>query len=76
MKSRDVQTIILNYLSPNTYIVIIIYVIYTCLFILPQNYNAKISIGLAKLEPSSSDRPVILKGTYGYAAPECVETGN
>jgi hypothetical protein len=51
---------------------IIISVVCTCLFILPQNYNAKVSkFGWAKLGFHSTvhiDR--------GYAAPEYLEKGN
>lgn len=44
-----------------------------------QSYNAKISdFGLAKLGPSASQSHVTTRvmGTYGYAAPEYVATGN
>lgn len=43
-----------------------------------QSYNAKISdFGLAKLGPSASQSHVTTRvmGTYGYAAPEYVQTG-
>lgn len=46
---------------------------------LPQMYNAKISdFGLAKLGPSGGDSHVTTRvmGTYGYAAPEYIATGN
>ena len=46
---------------------------------LVQNYNAKISdFGLAKLGPTGGDSHVSTRvmGTYGYAAPEYVATGN
>lgn len=51
----------------------------TFLFLLLQNYNAKISdFGLAKLGPSGGDSHVTTRvmGTYGYAAPEYIATGN
>lgn len=44
-----------------------------------QSYTAKISdFGLAKLGPSASQSHVTTRvmGTYGYAAPEYVATGN
>lgn len=44
-----------------------------------QSYNAKISdFGLAKLGPSSGQSHVTTRvmGTYGYAAPEYIATGN
>jgi serine/threonine protein kinase len=44
-----------------------------------QDYNVKLSdFGLAKLGPINGDSHVttIVMGTYGYAAPEYVETGN
>lgn len=44
-----------------------------------QSYNAKISdFGLAKLGPSASQSHVTTRvmGTFGYAAPEYVATGN
>jgi len=44
-----------------------------------QDYNAKISdFGLAKLGPSGGDSHVSTRimGTYGYAAPEYVATGD
>lgn len=44
-----------------------------------QNYNAKISdFGLAKLGPSGEQSHVTTRvmGTYGYAAPEYMATGN
>lgn len=44
-----------------------------------QSYNAKISdFGLAKIGPSASQSHVTTRvmGTYGYAAPEYVSTGN
>lgn len=44
-----------------------------------QNYDAKISdFGLAKLGPSGENTHVTTRimGTYGYAAPEYVATGN
>lgn len=44
-----------------------------------QHYNAKISdFGLAKLGPSGGDSHVTTRvmGTYGYAAPEYIATGN
>lgn len=47
--------------------------------LLDGNYNAKISdFGLAKLGPSGSNSHVTTRvmGTYGYAAPEYVETGH
>lgn len=43
-----------------------------------QNYNAKISdFGLAKLGPAEGNSHVTTRvmGTYGYAAPEYVATG-
>ena len=49
------------------------------LFFLLQNYNAKISnFGLAILGPSGADSHVTtgVVGTYGYAAPEYIATGN
>lgn len=48
-------------------------------FCLLQNYNAKISdFGLAKLGPSGGESHVTTRvmGTYGYAAPEYIATGN
>ena len=51
----------------------------TFLFLLLQNYNAKISdFGLAKLGPSGGDSHLTtwVMGTYGYAAPEYVATCN
>lgn len=48
-------------------------------FLLFQSYNAKLSdFGLAKLGPSASQSHVTTRvmGTYGYAAPEYVATGN
>ncbi|OIS98338.1 PREDICTED: probable serine/threonine-protein kinase Cx32, chloroplastic isoform X2 [Nicotiana attenuata] len=47
--------------------------------LLDGNYNAKISdFGLAKLGPSGGNSHVTTRvmGTYGYAAPEYVETGH
>jgi len=44
-----------------------------------QSYNAKISdFGLAKLGPSGGQSHVTTRvmGTYGYAAPEYIATGN
>lgn len=44
-----------------------------------QSYNAKISdFGLAKMGPTASQSHVTTRvmGTYGYAAPEYVATGN
>lgn len=44
-----------------------------------QGYNAKIAdFGLAKLGPSVGESHVTTRvmGTYGYAAPEYVATGN
>jgi serine/threonine protein kinase len=44
-----------------------------------QSYTAKLSdFGLAKLGPSASQSHVTTRvmGTYGYAAPEYVATGN
>lgn len=44
-----------------------------------QSYNAKMSdFGLAKLGPSASQSHVTTRvmGTYGYAAPEYMQTGN
>jgi len=44
-----------------------------------QDFNAKISdFGLAKLGPSGGDSHVTTRimGTYGYAAPEYVATGD
>jgi len=44
-----------------------------------QDYNAKISdFGLAKLGPSGEDSHVStsIMGTYGYAAPEYIATGD
>lgn len=44
-----------------------------------QNYNAKISdFGLAKLGPAGGESHVTTRimGTYGYAAPEYVATGD
>ena len=44
-----------------------------------QSYSAKLSdFGLAKLGPSASQSHVTTRvmGTYGYAAPEYVATGN
>lgn len=44
-----------------------------------QSYTAKISdFGLAKMGPSASQSHVTTRvmGTYGYAAPEYVATGN
>lgn len=44
-----------------------------------QSYNAKISdFGLAKLGPSGGDSHVTTRimGTYGYAAPEYIATGD
>lgn len=49
------------------------------LFLSLQNYNSKLSdFGLAKLGPSASKSHVTTRvmGTYGYAAPEYVATGN
>ena len=49
------------------------------LFFVQQDYNAKISdFGLAKLGPSGgeSDVSTRIMGTYGYAAPEYIATGN
>lgn len=49
------------------------------LFYLLQKYNAKISdFGLAKLGPSGENSHVTTRimGTYGYAAPEYMATGN
>lgn len=49
------------------------------LFLFLQSYNAKISdFGLAKLGPSASQSHVTTRvmGTYGYAAPEYVATGD
>lgn len=46
---------------------------------LVQSYNAKISdFGLAKLGPSGGDSHVTTRimGTYGYAAPEYIATGD
>ena len=51
----------------------------TFLFLLLQNYNAKISdFGLAILGPSGDDSHVTtgVTGTYVYAAPEYIVTGN
>ncbi|KAL2551210.1 Protein kinase superfamily protein [Forsythia ovata] len=47
--------------------------------LLDGNYNAKLSdFGLAKLGPSKGNSHVTtrVKGTYGYAAPEFIATGN
>ncbi|KAK0603133.1 hypothetical protein LWI29_001718 [Acer saccharum] len=47
--------------------------------LLDKNYNAKLSdLGLAMLGPSSEESPIStdVRGTYGYAAPEYVATGN
>lgn len=44
-----------------------------------QSYNARISdFGLAKIGPTASQSHVTTRvmGTYGYAAPEYVATGN
>ncbi|KAK4843930.1 hypothetical protein QYF36_014469 [Acer negundo] len=44
-----------------------------------QNYKAKLSdFGLAMLGPSSEESPILtaVSGTYGYAAPEYIATGN
>ena len=44
-----------------------------------QNYNPEISdFGLAKLGPSGGQSHVTTRvmGTYGYAAPEYIATGN
>jgi len=49
------------------------------LFCVLQNFNAKISdFGLAKLGPSGGQSHVTTRvmGTYGYAAPEYIATGN
>ena len=49
------------------------------MFCILQNYNAKISdFGLAKLGPSGGQSHVTTRvmGTYGYAAPEYIATGN
>ena len=49
------------------------------LFFVQQDYNAKISdFGLAKLGPSGGESHVSTRimGTYGYAAPEYIATGN
>ncbi|KAI9165475.1 hypothetical protein LWI28_014805 [Acer negundo] len=43
-----------------------------------QNYKAKLSdFGLAMLGPSSEESPILtaVAGTYGYAAPEYIATG-
>ncbi|KAI9165323.1 hypothetical protein LWI28_011837 [Acer negundo] len=43
------------------------------------NYKAKLSdFGLAMLGPSSEESPILtaVSGTYGYAAPEYIATGN
>lgn len=50
--------------------------LFTCLL---QHYNAKIAdFGLAKLGPSGGKSHVTTRimGTYGYAAPEYIATGN
>ena len=57
------------------------FLVYNALQILVmlQAYNAKISdFGLAKLGPSASQSHVTTRvmGTYGYAAPEYVATGD
>ena len=44
-----------------------------------QSYNAKLSdFGLAKMGPSDGQSRVSTRvmGTYGYAAPEYIATGN
>ena len=52
--------------------------LFSCICVV-QNYDAKISdFGLAKLGPSVGESHVTTRvmGTYGYAAPEYIATGD
>ncbi|TXG59920.1 hypothetical protein EZV62_014493 [Acer yangbiense] len=51
----------------------------TCNILLDENYNAKLSnFSLVRLGPSSEEASVsiVIAGTFGYIAPECITTGD
>lgn len=65
--------------SHSLYWILLYFVLNIFCWYLLQNYNAKISdFGLAKLGPTGGDSHVSTRvmGTYGYAAPEYIATGN